>query len=67
MAPLGRGVLLQADAALLYRLPAADTLSPTLGRMQRNPLDRLAHAEWGEGAAAWASNVASATRRSPPT
>lgn len=58
MAPLGRGVLLQADPALLYRLFAADTLSLAIGRLQRNPLDKVAHAEWGEGAAAWAMNLA---------
>ena len=58
IAPLGRAIVLAADPALMYRLPAADALSIAIGRLQRNALDRTAHADWNEGAAAWAMNVA---------
>jgi hypothetical protein len=58
LAPAGRAVLIAADPAMLYRLPAADSLSLALGRIRANALDKVAHAEWAEGAAAWAMNLA---------
>ena len=58
LAPLGRAALLSADPALLYRLVAADSLSLAFGRVRRNVLDRVANAEWGDGAASWAMNTA---------
>ena len=58
IAPAGRAVLMAADPALMLRLPAADTLSLALGRVRANPLDRVVNAESGDGAAAWAMNLA---------
>ena len=58
IAPLGRAVLVAADPAMLYRIPAADSTSLALGRIRANALDKVANADWGEGAAAWAMNLA---------
>ncbi|WP_282607798.1 hypothetical protein [Pelagibius sp. Alg239-R121] len=56
--PIGRAGLISLNPALMYRLPCADSASLALGRVRTGALDRTAHAEWGEGAAAWAMNVA---------
>jgi len=58
IAPAGRAIMIAADPALLYRIPAADSTSLALGRIRANTLDKVAHADWGEGAAAWAMNLA---------
>ncbi len=57
VAQAGRGVLIAANPALLYRLAAADSVSLGLGRVRANVFDRAVHADWGEGAAAWAMNL----------
>ncbi len=58
LAPAGRAVLFAADAALMYRVPAADAASLAFGRVRANALDRTAHAETADGLAAWAMNLA---------
>lgn len=58
VAPAGRALLIAADPALLYRIPAADSTSLAFGRIRTNTLDRVANADWAEGAAAWAMNLA---------
>ena len=58
VAPAGRAILIAADPAMLYRIPAADSTSLALGRIRANTLDKVAHADWGEGVAAWAMNLA---------
>ena len=58
VAPAGRALLMAANPALLYRLPSADSASLAFGRIRANPLDRVAHADWGEAAASWAMTVA---------
>jgi hypothetical protein len=58
LAPAGRAVLIATDPAMLYRIPAADSTSLALGRVRANALDKVAHADWAEGAAAWAMNLA---------
>ena len=58
MAPGGRALLLAADPALMYRVPAADALSLALGRLRANTIDRTSHAETVDGAAAWAMSLA---------
>ncbi len=58
MAPGGRALLLAADPALMYRVPAADALSLALGRLRANTIDRTSHAETVDGAAAWAMGLA---------
>ena len=47
-----------ADPALLYRLPAADAASLAFGRLRTNALDKVAHADRADGAAAWAMTLA---------
>jgi hypothetical protein len=58
LAPGGRAVLMAADPALMYRLPAADALSLALGRVRANTFDRTSHAENLDGLAGWAMNLA---------
>ncbi len=58
LAPGGRAVLMAADPALMYRVPAADALSLALGRVRANTFDRTSHAETVDGLAAWAMNLA---------
>ena len=57
IAPAGRSVLIAANPAFLYRLPAADSVSLSLGRIRANVFDKAVHADWAEGAAAWAMNL----------
>lgn len=58
MAPGGRALLMAADPAMMYRVPAADALSLALGRLRANTFDRTSHAETVDGLAAWAMNLA---------
>jgi len=58
IAPGGRALLMAADPALMYRVPAADALSLALGRVRANTFDRTIHADNVDGLAAWAMNVA---------